>query len=287
MWLNRQIGKNFREEYAIKDKILDVRSEHILELFRTDALGQIALFDESEVLVEKFLHIESELVAHIGACCIQERLQTPPNPLTTDKANTQSSNQAIAHNSLIPHNALIVGGFNLEIAYQLFKHDMHTFFVQSDSKVLDSLISFLPHFKEVRENPLFTHCAKMIDLPIQKYSLIIHNRTPNPHEIDALIRLMQEESIFIAPLPHPLFEEAEFEISLKDFGKFFSIVMPFFAPIFSHKAFVFASKRIHPLADFWLQKCDMIENLAYYNADIHEAAFALSTNLASTNLIKS
>lgn len=98
---------------------------------------------------------------------------------------------------------------------------------------------------------------------------------------------MQEESIFIAPLPHPLFEEAEFEISLKDFGKFFSIVMPFFAPIFSHKAFVFASKRIHPLADFWLQKCDMIENLAYYNADIHEAAFALSTNLANKNLIKS
>lgn len=281
MWLNRQIGQNFREEYAIKDKILDVRSEHILELFRTDALGQIALFDESEVLVEKFLHIESELVAHIGACCIQERLQTPPNPLPTDKANSQSSNQTITH------NALIVGGFNLEIAYQLFKHDMRTFFVQSDSKVLDSLISFLPHFKEVRENPLFTHCAKMIDLPIQKYSLIIHNRTPNPHEIDALIRLMQEESIFIAPLPHPLFEEAEFEISLKDFGKFFSIVMPFFAPIFNHKAFVFASKHIHPLADFWLQKCDMIENLAYYNADIHEAAFALSTNLASKNLIKS
>ena len=280
MWLNRQIGQNFREEYAIKDKILDVRSEHILELFRTDALGQIALFDESEVLVEKFLHIESELVAHIGACCLQDSLQTPPDPLPTQADKTTQSN-----NQTITHNALMIGGFNLEIAYQLFKHDMPTFFVQSDSKVLDSLISFLPHFKEVRENPLFTHCAKIIDLPIQKYSLIIHNRTPNPHEIDALARLMQEESIFIAPLPHPLFEEAEFEIALKDFGKFFSIVMPFFAPIFSHKAFIFASKRIHPLADFWLQKCDMIENLSYYNADIHEAAFALSTNLARKHLI--
>ena len=280
MWLNRQIGQNFREEYAIKDKILDVRSEHILELFRTQELGQIALFDESEVLVEKFLHIESELVAHIGACCLKERLQTPPNPLPTQADKAQSSSQTI------PHNALIIGGFNLEIAYQLFKHDMPTLFVQSDSKVLDSLISFLPHFKEVRESPLFTHCLKMIDLSIQKYSLIIHNHTPNAHEIDALLRLMQEESIFIAPLPHPLFEEAEFEISLREFGKFFSVVMPFFAPIFSYKAFVFASKRVHPLADFWLQKCDMIENLSYYNADIHEAAFALSTHLASKNLIK-
>lgn len=279
MWLNRQIGQNFKEEYAINNKILDVRSEHILELFRSSEFGQIALFDECEILVEKFLHIESELLAHIGACCLQDRLQITPNPL---QQNATESN-----NALIPHNALIIGGFNLQIAYELFKHKMSVCFIQSDNKVLDSLISFLPNFSEVRESPLFTLHKKAIDLPIQKYSLIIHSRIPNEHELDGLTRLLEQESVFIAPLPHPLFEETEFELTLKEFGKFFNIVMPFFTHIFCHRAFVFASKKIHPLADFWLQKCDMLENLAYYNADIHEAAFALSANLANKPFIKS
>ncbi len=300
MWLNRQIGQSLREEYAIKDKILDVRSEHILELFRTEELGQIALFDECEVMVEKHIHIESEIVAHIGACVLQDRLEIEPNPLpqnpqdshnlqtpqTTQNLNEQNTQQTPA---IIPHNALILGGFNLEIPYQLFKHNMPTCFVQSDSKVLDSLISFLPHFSEVRKNPLFSHYQKAIDLPLQKYSLIIHARTPNSHEIDGLARLMKKEGVFIASLPHPLFEEREFEIALREFGGFFSIVMPFFVPIFSHKAFVFASKGIHPLADFWLQKCDMLENLTYYNSSIHEAAFALSADMERkyATLIKS
>lgn len=299
MWLNRQIGQSLREEYAIKDKILDVRSEHILELFRTEELGQIALFDECEVMVEKYIHIESEIVAHIGACVLQDRLEKEPNPLPQKPQNLQNpqdlqnpqtsqslqdlqnlnDQNAQTTHALIPHNALVLGGFNLEIPYQLFKHNMPTCFIQSDSKVLDSLISFLPHFSEVRENPLFSLYQKAIDLSLQKYSLIIHARTPSSHEIDGLARLMKKDGVFIASLPHPLFEEREFEIALREFGGFFSIVMPFFVPIFSHKAFVFASKGIHPLADFWLQKCDMLENLTYYNSSIHEAAFALSADI--------
>lgn len=285
MWLNLQIGQSFREEYAIKDKILDVRSKHILELFRSIEFGQIALFDECEILVEKFIHIESELVAHIGACCLQDKLQTMPNPLYPQ--DIDFSADISQSNALITRNALMVGGFNLEIAYQLFKHKMSVCLVQSDDKVLDSLISFLPHFELVRKNPLFSHYHKNIDLPIQKYSLIIHSTTPNAHEIDGLVRLLDKESVFIAPLPYPFFEDTEFELALKEFGKFFNIVMPFFVPIFSHKAFVFASQGIHPLADLWLQKCDMLENLTYYNADIHEAAFALSANLANKHFIKS
>jgi len=36
-----------------------------------------------------------------------------------------------------------------------------------------------------------------------------------------------------------------------------------------------ASKAYHPTADLILHRADMLDNLSYYNCDIHPAAFAM------------
>ncbi|MDO7252583.1 spermidine synthase [Helicobacter cappadocius] len=250
MWITRQISPNFRQEYTIETKILDARSkEHILEIFKSDDFDQIAMIDEKYIMLKKYLYIESELNAHIGMCSHPD-----------------------------PKNVLILGGFNLEVAYEILRHEgVEVDFVQSDEKVFDSLISFLPNFSSVTQDIRFKKYDRAIDLPVKKYDLIICLNQPNRHEIDGISRMLSKEGILIFSTKHPLLEFDSFKDSISSAGEFFNIVMPFFAPlsIITDKGFVFASKRYHPLADMLLQKIDMLEGLKYYNPDIHQASFAL------------
>lgn len=257
MWINHQITPDFHKQYSITEKLLDVRSEHVLEIFRSKEFGQIALFDEREILIERFLSVRSELLAHVGACCL---------PIQ-DGAE--------------PDSALILGGFNLEIAHELFKHDLRVDYVQHDSKVLDSLISFFPHFQSVREHERFAHYAKAIDLPLRKYELIIHQSTPNAHEIDGISRMLAPKGMLIFALPSPYLQEDKCTQALQGASTHFGIVMPFFTPLFGDECYAFASHGTHPLADLWLQRADLLENLRFYSAEIHQAAFALPPLLAN------
>ncbi len=63
---------------------------------------------------------------------------------------------------------------------------------------------------------------------------------------------------------------------LANFGSLFGIVMTY--KIEDKKAII-ATKKYHPTADIILQRADLIEDLSYYNAEIHLASFALPTSL--------
>lgn len=115
MWITQEITPYLRKEYTIEAKLLDVRSEHnILEIFKSKDFGEIAMLNH-QLLFKNFLHIESELLAHMGGCTKKELREV-----------------------------LIVDGFDLELAHQLFKYDTRIDFVQADEKILDSFISFSP-----------------------------------------------------------------------------------------------------------------------------------------------
>ncbi|PAF48408.1 spermidine synthase [Helicobacter sp. 12S02634-8] len=256
MWITRQISPNFRQEYTIDTKLLDVRSpEHVLEIFQSNDFDQIAMIDESFIMLKKYLYIESELYAHLSLCSHPD-----------------------------PKNMLILGGFDLEIAAQALKHEgLCVDFVQNDDKVLDSLISFLPNFSSVSTHCRFKRHHKALDLDVKKYDVIVCQHRPNKHEIDGIQRMLSKEGILVFFTKHPLLEFESFEASIAETGAFFDIVMPFFAPlsILTDRGFVFASKRYHPTADMLLQKIDMLEGLKYYNADIHQSAFSLPQALAN------
>lgn len=248
MWITRQLTPNFRQEYTIESKRLDSRGEHSLEIFASRDFGEVAMFDERHLLLQKYLFIESELLAHTPLCCVPS-----------------------------PSDVLLYDGFNLEIAFECLKHNVNIHHIQSDEKTLDSLISFLPHFHEVRNHKGYTHYKQAIDLEMKKYQVIIADCPLNQHQIDGLSRMLDKEGILIARSYHPLLEEERFIAQLKDSAAFFSIVLPFFPhlSLLNDKSYIFASKRFHPCADMLLQKIDLLPALRYYNAKIHESAFSL------------
>ncbi|MDA7847890.1 spermidine synthase [Sulfurospirillum sp.] len=68
----------------------------------------------------------------------------------------------------------------------------------------------------------------------------------------------------------------DLKTSLSNFGSLFSIVMTYKA---EDKRAIIATKKYHPTADIILQRADLIEDLNYYNAEVHLASFALPTGL--------
>lgn len=253
MWITRQLTANFRQEYTIQTKILDSRSQHTLEIFKSDDFGEVAMIDEKHLLLKKYIFIESEVLAHIPLCSVPQ-----------------------------PKNVLLFDSFNLQIAFECFKHNIRVDCMQNDRKTLDSLMSFLPDFHNVLNHDGFRLFSQALDLDIKNYDVIITDSIINKMQIDGLSRMLSEDGILIMRNHHPLLEEGQFIQSIQDCASFFKITLPFFLnlSILSDKSYIFASKRFHPTADMLLQKIDLLPYLEYYNAKIHEGAFVLPSFLA-------
>ncbi|MEA3330925.1 MAG: spermidine synthase [Campylobacterota bacterium] len=56
-------------------------------------------------------------------------------------------------------------------------------------------------------------------------------------------------------------------------GRYFKIIMPY--NLGDGSTALLSSKEYHPTADIILQRADMLDNLDYYNCDIHIASFAM------------
>ncbi|BCZ19822.1 Spermidine synthase SpeE [Helicobacter sp. NHP19-012] len=212
-------------------------------------MGQVAQItgQQGGLLLQNFPHLEAELLAHIAAC-------THPHP----------------------KESLILGGFNIEIAFELLRHEhLKVDFVQEEGTLLENLKDFLPHLDALKTNPHFKQVSKILDLEVKKYDLIFSLSPLNAHQIDGLQRMLGIEGILITSAPSPLVEPQAFKTSVQELAPHFSVLMPFsspYAPFSTH--YFFASKQAHPLADLILQRVDMLEGLRHYNEDIHTAAFA-------------
>lgn len=63
------------------------------------------------------------------------------------------------------------------------------------------------------------------------------------------------------------------KILMQVLSNYYKIIMPY--NIGDNSTALLASKEYHPTADIILQRADMIDNLDYYNCDIHIASFAM------------
>ena len=75
-------------------------------------------------------------------------------------------------------------------------------------------------------------------------------------------------------ITHPSLDNvSENKILMKALGNYFKIIMPY--NLGNGSTALLASKEYHPTADIILQRADMIDNLNYYNCDVHIGAFAM------------
>ncbi len=103
---------------------------------------------------------------------------------------------------------------------------------------------------------------------------------------DIVISEMPSERAFFSHVSRVLKNDGQFVTthpSLDDIGanknlmvtlaNYFKIIMPY--NIGNSATALLASKEYHPTADINLQRADMLDNLRYYNCDVHPAAFAM------------
>lgn len=248
MWITKSYNDTFQQEYKIQRKLLQTQGvKHTLELFDSEAFGQIALLDEG-LLLKNFLYVQSEFLAHLSACTHKD-----------------------------PKRVLITGSFNLELAFEFLRHeDLQVDFLQWDTKVLESLISFLPHYSAVMEHKRFVLIPSLGE---KRYDIIL--------SLDPALtyaEYLSDDGVLITPSVQMLLQTQPLREQLENLGNF-AIKMPFFVPLsLLQDCYIFASKLYHPTADIQLQRADMLEGLQYYHANLHISAFTLPKCLKSALL---
>lgn len=248
MWVARQDSHDFQQEYAIETKLLDARSEeNTLEIFKSHSFGQIALINQKQLLLQNHLASESETLAHISLCTHPE-----------------------------PRRILILGGFNLQIAFEALRHEnVCVDFLCKDRKILESLITFFPNYQETLNHARFS-LLDHLDAKAH-YDIILHQETPLSQEVSLLLENLTPEGIMILRLQNLILHRESTRTYLTKIAPHFTILMPYTLPlsIITDQHYLFASRRFHPLADLNLQRADMLEGLSFYHALLHQSTFVL------------
>lgn len=151
---------------------------------------------------------------------------------------------------------LLVNVDNLELFKMLLKFGANIYALNAGVK-RESL--------ESTEGVAFYDLA--INLKITQFDAIIDLKSKS---VEHYKKLLKPSGILIVDLE--ALERAKIAEKKADFN----VLMPFkIAESGIQKYYIFASNKFHPIADFSLQKLDMIDGLQYCNARVYEAAFAL------------
>lgn len=94
-------------------------------------------------------------------------------------------------------------------------------------------------------------------------------------------RMLKDDGLFATM--HPDLDDVEANTKImRELGKYFKIIMPYHLE--DGTTLLLASKEYHPTADVILQRADMLDDLQYYNSDIHVAAFAMGNYIKKAYL---
>ena len=59
MWITRELTSNFRQEYIVDTKILDARSTHTIEIFKSVDFEEVAMIDKKHLLLKKYIFMKT------------------------------------------------------------------------------------------------------------------------------------------------------------------------------------------------------------------------------------
>lgn len=103
---------------------------------------------------------------------------------------------------------------------------------------------------------------------------------------DALVtsqinRVLGEDGLLVST--HASLDDVESNKAfMSTLGSYFKIIMPY--NLGDGSTALLASKEYHPTADINLHRADMLDDLDFYNCDVHPAAFAMGNNIRKTYL---
>ena len=105
-----------------------------------------------------------------------------------------------------------------------------------------------------------------------KYDVVISEMGSDAAVIAHINRVLKEDGLVVMDIPS-LDEVDTNKQTMQILGKYAKIVMPF--RVGEGKLALLASKEYHPTADIILHRADMLDDLNFYNCDVHPAAFPM------------
>ena len=105
-----------------------------------------------------------------------------------------------------------------------------------------------------------------------RFDVIISELANDAAVLAHLNRVLKDEGVLVTPIAS-LDNVDENSNLMSILGKYAKIIMPY--NLGNCSMALLASKEYHPTADIILQRADMLDDLSYYNSDIHPAAFAM------------
>ena len=109
-----------------------------------------------------------------------------------------------------------------------------------------------------------------------EYDVVICEKYDDSALLAHISRILKEDGQL--SITHPSLDDAEANKNLMQIlGNYFKIVMPY--NLDNGSTALLASKEYHPTADINLHRADMLDNLNYYNCDVHPASFAMGNNI--------
>ena len=159
-------------------------------------------------------------------------------------------NEMMVHLPLCTHKeatkVLIVGSNNEDMKAQAAKHNKVSNIEFGDTSIITSK-------SEKNIDVIILTDVKIDELLLANISLIL-----------------KEDGLIAFPSKAFSRDEDQLFADLKLVGSKFWIAMPF---KFGHNTSILASRRYHPTADLNLQRADLLDDLNYYSAEIHNASF--------------
>ena len=147
-----------------------------------------------------------------------------------------------------PKNVLVLSNSAQKLENEIAKHDAITHTVAPAT--LDAL----------RESPDASYDVAICEIKSDAAVLAHISRT------------LKDDGLMV--ITHPSLDNIDENKSMMQIlGNYFKVIMPY--NLGDGTTALLASKEYHPTADIILQRTDMLDNLSYYNCDIHPAAFAM------------
>lgn len=110
------------------------------------------------------------------------------------------------------------------------------------------------------------------DLADKSYDVVICEMNGDAAVLAHINRILKDDGQLV--IKHDSLDDTQSnKILMQVLGNYFKIIMPY--NLGNGDTALLASKEYHPTADIILQRADMLDNLSYYNCDVHVAAFAM------------
>lgn len=265
MWFEEIHNNFFKQGLKIEKKLFETKSRYQkIEVYDSKEFGKILVIDDHAMLCQKDEFIYHEMMAHVAVCTHKE-----------------------------PKKVLIIGGGDGGVAKEVLRHsNIEVDLVEIDQKVVEVSKEFFPEigdWENKRLNLIIDDGIKFVrDAKDKTYDIVLVDSTDPEGPAKGLFnksfyahvnRILKDDGLVVAQGESWWIDIDLHKEILGIIGEFFKIVMPYRFEMYSYPGcnwnFILGSKFYHPTADMILQRAELIDDLKYYNSDIHKASFIL------------